>query len=262
MYGGGMHMVNGTIGETQYVQVAAAKTTVRAFVIDQYEVTAAQAALFLNAHGNVCEGLDQKQNPGDVPICVWIEPKVAGIEKVDGRFVARRGQEQVREPYFSWEGAVRYCAWVGKRVPSSAQWEYAARHDPATKRDLIYPWGDTWLPHAATCNAKPCDPHPPGATPLEFERLRVGAYDGTHGRLDSSSPWGLHDTAGGGSEHVFDCADPNDTCETGAPCRCKALTTPSDTAPGIERLRLDHRVDYTAQGFGVAAVRCAVLAPG
>lgn len=128
MYGGGMHMVNGT-GATQEVQVAAAKTAVRSFVVDQYEVTAAQAALFLNAHGNVCEGLDRKQNPGDVPICVWIEPHISHIEKVDGRFVARRGQEQLREAFFTWEGAVRYCAWVGKRVPSSAQWEYAARHD-------------------------------------------------------------------------------------------------------------------------------------
>jgi formylglycine-generating enzyme required for sulfatase activity len=34
--------------------------------------------------------------------------------------------------HFSWQDAMEYCAWVGKHVPSSAQWEYAARHDPRT----------------------------------------------------------------------------------------------------------------------------------
>jgi len=46
--------------------------------------------------------------------------------------------------FVSWNKAKDYCAWVGRRLPTEAEWEKAATWNPATGEKYVYPWGDTF----------------------------------------------------------------------------------------------------------------------
>jgi len=238
-------------------EIKAVPTTVGDFDIDQFEVTSAQAVHFLNAHGNDCPGLDVMNHPSNPRPCV-MGPKLSGIrEDANGRFSVQRGRE-LDTPLFTWEGAMRYCAWVGKQVATSAQWEYAARHDPDTGKDLAYPWGDEWDPRRTACRAEGCTPSPARVPHVDMRDPPIGSFDGTRGRLDGSSPWGVHDMAGGASELVFQCGDPNTPCSPGQrACSCRKLDTSNGGATSPDELHVTHRFDGThLKKGGLSTVRC------
>lgn len=181
------------------------RVTVSAFYLDQFEVTNAQMLHFLKVHGNWCGGTRKHRDE-----CVQVASGNAVVHQDDrGGFFLRPGQH-LTEPFdFAFHrGAEAYCAWAGKRLPTEAEWEFAARHDPRSGADLRYPWGEVFKPNHAACDEGACAD---GFVAVVGDRgtevtglAPVGTFDGTGGRGDGSSPWGVHDLAGNAEELVAD----------------------------------------------------------
>jgi formylglycine-generating enzyme required for sulfatase activity len=104
--------------------------TLDGFWIDQTEVTNAQFAAMLNVLGNPEEGG-----------ITWLEIQQvenAQIVMVGNEFQPDPGKDDHPVVEVSWFGAYAYCNWIGGRLPTEAEWEYAARGP----ENYIYPWGN------------------------------------------------------------------------------------------------------------------------
>jgi formylglycine-generating enzyme required for sulfatase activity len=146
------------------------------FYVDKTEVTNAQFAGFLNERGNQEEGG-----------ATWlhVEDEACLIAEIDGQYRPKNGYESHPVVEVTWHGAVAYCEWAGRRLPTEAEWEKAARGTDGR----TYPWGEG----------------------IDCDRANYGGCAGQAievGSLPSgASPYGALDMAGNVYEWVLDWYD-------------------------------------------------------
>ncbi len=140
--------------------------TLKAFYLDLTEVTNEAY------HGCVAKGL-----------CPPPDPKNAESNRVgpDNRF---RGPRQPASS-LGWDSARAYCSWLGKRLPTEAEWEKAARGPDARR----YPWGNE-------------EPTPDRGV------FAAGVTGDVGGHPAGAGPYGHLDLAGNVWEWVEDVYDP------------------------------------------------------
>jgi len=177
------------------------------FWMDRTEVTVAQFQDFVNATRYQTDaelgccaggyartgGIVTILDPEFVRSAAWKLPQGAGAPPA----LPRRPVVQV-----SWNDAKAYCTWAGRRLPTQAEWEKAARGVSGR----IYPWGDAFDGTRLNFCDRSCG-----------QKKHDADYDDTFARASNvgsfpggASPYGLLDMSGNAREWVSDVYVPGD----------------------------------------------------
>ncbi len=145
------------------------------FWIDRHKITNAEFAAFLEAQGPTSpEGALRYEHEDDDARLRPVRPGLAP-HGLPARWTVAPGFERHPAVEVTWFGARDYCAWKGRRLPTEAEWEKAARGDDQRP----YPWGR----------------EPPTPDRAVFGR-RYNATAPTGGRPRGRSPYGVEDMLG------------------------------------------------------------------
>ncbi|MGA1871733.1 MAG: SUMF1/EgtB/PvdO family nonheme iron enzyme [bacterium] len=140
--------------------------SVEDFYIDIYPVTNEKYCMFLN-----------HVKPDPIKFKRWIG-FWSKVKSKHGNFHYRERYRKHPIVGVSLAGAMSYCKWAGKELPSEVEWEKAARGTIGN----IYPWGNRWDRH----KARNCD----SSLPFIFGTCKVDKYP------QGKSPFGCFGMAG------------------------------------------------------------------
>ncbi|MCP4539108.1 MAG: SUMF1/EgtB/PvdO family nonheme iron enzyme [Chloroflexi bacterium] len=146
-----------------------------AFYIDQYEVTNAQFAAFLN-----------EQRTDSIIVTTFPKARSQWVHLYPQNDVWQADESYADHPVVlaNWFDAQAYCEWRGGRLPTEAEWEKAARGTNGRE----YPWSNSFS--AGLCNTRESEVGGP---------MPVGSYS-----PEGDSPYGCADMAGNVQEWVHD----------------------------------------------------------
>ncbi|QHF94335.1 ergothioneine biosynthesis protein EgtB [Streptomyces sp. NHF165] len=129
------------------------------------------------------EGWRHRVRQGLTAPLFWFREGRTWLRRRFGRTEEVPGDEPVL--HVCWYEADAYARWAGRRLPTEAEWEKAARHDPATGRSLRHPWGDrdAGAVHAnlgqRQLRPAPVGSYPEGAAPCGARQLLGDVWEWT-----------------------------------------------------------------------------------
>jgi formylglycine-generating enzyme len=181
-YGGEPGSCLPSYGEDSYPEHL---VTVSPFQMEVTEVTYDQYLTFLNimgpgSHRNGCLGQPCMQTTTD--------SETSNVTFDSQNYNVNAAVLNFPVTNVTWYGAQAFCQAIGRRLPTEAEWERAARGD----LEYIYPWGNTWDPNNSASRRSTSQ------TKVAAGSLAAGA-----------SPYGVLDMAGNVAEWVSDWYSPS-----------------------------------------------------